>query len=76
MEAKLTEGGFQTARPELVLRYRDLQATFEVDELPIHLGIIRATNSFAEFLPLVIKADVISSSVTLGASTYVRLSSR
>jgi hypothetical protein len=34
IEAKLTESNFQTARPALVLRYRDLREVFAVDELP------------------------------------------
>jgi len=34
LEAKLTETGFQTARPGLVMRYRDLELCFEPDELP------------------------------------------
>ena len=34
VEAKLTEGGFQTARPALVERYRDLHEVFAVEELP------------------------------------------
>lgn len=34
LEAKLTETGFQTARPSLVLRYRDLNACFSVEDLP------------------------------------------
>jgi hypothetical protein len=34
VEAKLTEGDFQRARPDLVLRYRDLGTVFHVDELP------------------------------------------
>jgi hypothetical protein len=34
VEAKLTEGGFQSARRELVLRYCDLNEVFDVDELP------------------------------------------
>ncbi len=34
VEAKLTEGDFQKARPDLVLRYRDLEAVFDVRELP------------------------------------------
>ncbi len=34
LEAKLTETGFQTARPELVHRYRDLELCFDPDELP------------------------------------------
>ena len=35
MEAKLTEGDFQTARCDLVHRYRDLDAVFDVNRLPI-----------------------------------------
>ena len=34
VEAKLTEVGFQQARPALVERYRDLAELFEVEELP------------------------------------------
>ena len=34
LEAKLTETGFQTARPGLVHRYRDLELCFDPDELP------------------------------------------
>jgi hypothetical protein len=34
IEAKLTEGDFQTARCDLVHRYRDLNAVFDVDRLP------------------------------------------
>lgn len=34
VEAKLTEGGFQSARRDLVLRYRDLDEVFDADELP------------------------------------------
>ena len=34
VEAKLTEGGFQTARAALVGRYRDLDEVFAVKELP------------------------------------------
>jgi hypothetical protein len=34
VEAKLTEGDFQTARPDLVLRYRGLKEVFHVDVLP------------------------------------------
>lgn len=33
-EAKLTEGNFQTARPELVLSYRDLEEVFDPERLP------------------------------------------
>jgi hypothetical protein len=35
IEAKLTEGDFQTARHGLVHRYRDLEAVFDVDRLPM-----------------------------------------
>lgn len=35
VEAKLTESGFQTARAALVLRYKDLGAVFDIDELPV-----------------------------------------
>jgi hypothetical protein len=35
MEAKLTEGDFQTARCDLVHRYRDLDAVFDVNRLPM-----------------------------------------
>ena len=35
IEAKLTEGDFQTARPDLVHRYRDLDSVFDVDRLPM-----------------------------------------
>lgn len=35
MEAKLTEGDFQTARCDLVHRYRDLDAVFAIDRLPM-----------------------------------------
>jgi hypothetical protein len=34
IEAKLTEGDFQTARCDLVQRYRDLESVFEVAHLP------------------------------------------
>jgi hypothetical protein len=34
IEAKLTEGDFQTARCDLVHRYRDLEEVFAVDRLP------------------------------------------
>jgi hypothetical protein len=34
VEAKLTEGDFQSARHDLVHRYRDLEAVFDVDRLP------------------------------------------
>jgi hypothetical protein len=35
IEAKLTEGDFQTARSDLVQRYRDLEAVFDVARLPM-----------------------------------------
>jgi hypothetical protein len=35
VEAKLTEGNFQTARHGLVHRYRDMEAVFDVDRLPM-----------------------------------------
>jgi hypothetical protein len=34
IEAKLTEGDFQTARPDLLHRYRDLESVFDLDRLP------------------------------------------
>lgn len=34
VEAKLTETGFQSARPALIHRYRDLEAVFDVARLP------------------------------------------
>ena len=38
VEAKLTEGGFQSARAELVERYRDLETVFDVGRLPFANG--------------------------------------
>jgi len=38
VEAKLTESGFQTARPDLLLRYRDLPDVFDTDALPLSVG--------------------------------------
>ncbi len=35
VEAKLTEGDFQTARHDLVHRYRDLELVFDLDRLPM-----------------------------------------
>jgi hypothetical protein len=35
LEAKLTEGDFQTARCDLVHRYRDLDSVFDLDRLPM-----------------------------------------
>jgi hypothetical protein len=34
IEAKLTESGFQTAKPRLIDRYRDLEAVFDILRLP------------------------------------------
>jgi hypothetical protein len=34
VEAKLTESNFQTARPMLIARYRDLEAVFDPERLP------------------------------------------
>ncbi len=42
LEAKLTEGDFQTARCDLVHRYRDLESVFEVDRLPTRNGKYRS----------------------------------
>ena len=42
IEAKLTEGDFQNARPELMHRYRDFDAVFEPDLLPSSNGILRS----------------------------------
>jgi hypothetical protein len=36
IEAKLTEGDFQSARHDLVHRYRDLESVFDVARLPKH----------------------------------------
>jgi hypothetical protein len=38
IEAKLTEGDFQTARCDLIHRYRDFDAVFDVDRLPMMKG--------------------------------------
>jgi hypothetical protein len=38
VEAKLTEGGFERARPDLVLRYQEIESVFDVDELPFSAG--------------------------------------
>ena len=35
VEAKLTEGDFQSIRCDLVHRYRDLESVFDVDRLPM-----------------------------------------
>jgi hypothetical protein len=42
IEAKLTEGDFQSARPELLHRYRDFDAVFEADLLPSSNGVLRS----------------------------------
>jgi hypothetical protein len=42
MEAKLTEGDFQTARCDLVHRYRDLDTVFDVNRLPMRNGKYRS----------------------------------
>jgi hypothetical protein len=42
VEAKLTESGCQRARRDLVLRYRDLHATLDVDELPASDGVFHS----------------------------------
>jgi hypothetical protein len=42
VEAKLTEGDFQTARCDLVHRYRDLESVFTADRLPKHNGGFRS----------------------------------
>lgn len=38
VEAKLTESDFQSARPSLIERYRDLEEVFDVGELPVRGG--------------------------------------
>jgi hypothetical protein len=42
VEAKLTEGDFQTAKSALVHRYRDLEEVFAVDRLPMSQGRFRS----------------------------------
>ena len=42
IEAKLTEGDFQTARYDMVHRYRDLERVFDVDRLPVSNGRYRS----------------------------------
>jgi hypothetical protein len=42
IEAKLTEGDFQAARPELLQRYRDFDTVFEPDLLPSANGVFRS----------------------------------
>ena len=39
VEAKLTEGSFQTAALERVLRYRDFEEVFDLDEVPVREGV-------------------------------------
>ena len=38
VEAKLTESDFQSASPGLISRYRDLEAVFDISELPVRNG--------------------------------------
>jgi hypothetical protein len=38
VEAKLTESDFQTARPTLLLRYRDFETVFNIADLPLRNG--------------------------------------
>lgn len=38
VEAKLTESDFQSARFDLISRYRDLEAVFDLSELPVRNG--------------------------------------
>ena len=38
VEAKLTESGFQSARPDLLLRYEALATVFDLDDLPFSGG--------------------------------------
>ncbi len=42
VEAKLTETGFQNARPGLVARYKDFDAVFDADALPIADGVFHS----------------------------------
>jgi restriction endonuclease-like protein len=42
VEAKLTEGGFQKGRPELVLQYQDFGDVFDVDDLPVSDGMFHS----------------------------------
>lgn len=42
VEAKLTEGGFQSARSDLVFQYQDLSAVFDVDDLPASNGVFHS----------------------------------
>ncbi len=38
VEAKLTEADFQSARFDLICRYRDLETVFDISELPVRNG--------------------------------------
>ena len=42
VEAKLTESGFQHARPGLVARYKDFDAVFDADASPIAEGVFHS----------------------------------
>ena len=42
VEAKLTEGGFQKGRAQLVLQYQDFDSVFDVDDLPISDGMFHS----------------------------------
>jgi hypothetical protein len=42
VEAKLTEGGFQRGRPDLVSQYQDLSAVFYVNDLPVSAGMFQS----------------------------------
>jgi hypothetical protein len=42
IESKLTENDFQTARPELIRRYRDFDEIFEAESLPSANGVVRS----------------------------------
>jgi len=42
VEAKLTEGSFQTAPMERVMRYCGLEEVFDVDELPVTDGVLQS----------------------------------
>ena len=44
VEAKLTEIGFQNAKPSLIERYRDLETVFEIDRLPRKILYSSATH--------------------------------
>jgi len=41
VESKLTESGFQTARSELVMRYKNVDEIFDLGELPLRAGEFR-----------------------------------